>query len=117
MSSVGWLNVILGRRVFYFVSMAGGLLSSASSIASAATRITHHEISAATGVNGIILSSLTSILINVPLVRSMTKEAAFKRKVCSGLAFVAVVGLVGVGANDVIFALPRAFSRETELLS
>jgi uncharacterized membrane protein (DUF4010 family) len=55
------LNVIgalaqrnFGSASFYFVSAAGGLLSSASSIASAATLITQHEISAATGVNGII---------------------------------------------------------------
>ena len=66
------------------------------------TLITHHEISATTGVNGIILSSLTSILVNVPLIRSMTKEVAFKRRVCVGLALVAVVGLVGVGLNEMI---------------
>jgi uncharacterized membrane protein (DUF4010 family) len=97
-----------GPASFYFVSMAGGLLSSASSIASAATLIAHHEISGTTGVNGIILSSLTSILINVPLIRSMTKEAPFRRKACLGLALVAVVGLVGVGVNEVIFAFaPR----------
>ena len=96
-----------GPASFYFVSVAGGLLSSASSIASAATLIAHHEISAATGVNGIILSSLTSILINVPLIRSMTKEAAFRRKVSFGLAIVAVVGLVGVGLNEVLFFVPR----------
>lgn len=96
-----------GPASFYFVSVAGGLLSSTSSIASAATLIAHHEISAATGVNGIILSSLTSISINVPLIRSMTKEAAFRRKVCFGLVIVAVVGLVGVGLNEVLFFVPR----------
>jgi hypothetical protein len=37
----------------------------------------------------------------------MTKEAAFRRKVCFGLAIVAVVGLVGVGLNEVIFFVPR----------
>src|ERR1700716_1060980 len=73
-----------GPASFYFVSIAGGLLSSASSIASAATLITHHEISPTTGVNGIILSSLTSILVNVPLIRSMTKEVAFKRRCAWG---------------------------------
>ena len=98
-----------GPASFYFVSIAGGLLSSASSIASAATLITHHEISATTGVNGIILSSLTSILINVPLIRSMTKEAAFKRRVCLGLALVAVVGLVGVGLNEMISVFAPRF--------
>jgi hypothetical protein len=63
----------------------------------------------ATGVNGIILSSLTSILINVPLIRSMTKETAFKRRVCLGLALVAVVGLVGVGLNEMISVFAPRF--------
>jgi hypothetical protein len=71
--------------------------------------ITHHEISASTGVHGIILSSLTSILINVPLIRSMTKEAAFKRKICFELALVAVVGLVGVGLNEMILVFAPRF--------
>jgi uncharacterized membrane protein (DUF4010 family) len=91
-----------GTASFYSVSIVGGLLSSASSIASAATLIAHHEISLMTGVNGIILSSLTSILINVPVVRSMTKDASFNRRVCLGLAFVAAVGLVGVGLDEMI---------------
>jgi hypothetical protein len=94
---------------FYFVSIAGGLLSSAYSIASAATLITQHEISPTTGVNGIILSSLTSILINVPLIRSMTKEAAFRKRVCLRLALVAVVGLVGVGLDEMISVFAPRF--------
>jgi uncharacterized membrane protein (DUF4010 family) len=98
-----------GPASFYFVCIAGGLLSSASSIASVATLIAHHEISATTGVNGIVLSSLTSILINVPLIRSMTKEAVFKRRVCLGLALVAMVGLVGVGLNEMISAFAPRF--------
>jgi uncharacterized membrane protein (DUF4010 family) len=100
------LNVIgalaqrnFGSSSFYFVSAVGGLLSSASSIASAATLINHHEISAATGVNGIILSNLTSILVNVFLIRSMTKDATFRRKICLGLAMVALFGFVGTGLN------------------
>jgi uncharacterized membrane protein (DUF4010 family) len=113
------LNVIgalaqrnFGSASFYFVSAAGGFFSSASSIASAATLITDHEISAATGVNGILLSSLTSILINVPLIRSMTKEPAFRSKVCLGLAMVAVFGFVGVGLNEVISVFAPHFSKE-----
>jgi uncharacterized membrane protein (DUF4010 family) len=98
-----------GPASFYFVSIAGGSLSSASSIASAATLITHHEISATTGVNGIILSSLTSILINVPLIRTTAKEVAFKRRVCLGLALVAVVGLLGVGLNEMITVFAPRF--------
>jgi uncharacterized membrane protein (DUF4010 family) len=101
-----------GAGSFYFVSIAGGLLSSASSIASAATLISRHEISATTGVNGVVLSSLTSILINIPLMRSITKEAAFCRKTNFGLITVAVAGLLGVGLNAVVYdVLPKFFAK------
>ncbi|NPC50708.1 MgtC/SapB family protein [Corallococcus sp. AB032C] len=92
-----------GSASFYFVSILGGFLSSASSIASAATLISHNEISAVTGVNGVILSSLTSIVVNIPLIRSMAKEASFRRRVSTALLAVAVVGLVGVGLNLMVF--------------
>jgi uncharacterized membrane protein (DUF4010 family) len=113
------LNVIgglaqrnFGSGSFYFVSIAGGLLSSASSIASAATLISHHEISASTGVNGVVLSSLTSILINIPLMRSITKEAAFRRRVNFALVTVAITGLIGAGLNVLMFDLiPKVLAR------
>ncbi|NBD08165.1 MgtC/SapB family protein [Corallococcus silvisoli] len=92
-----------GSASFYFVSILGGFLSSASSIASAATLISHHEISAVTGVNGVILSSLTSIVVNIPLIRSMAQEAGFRRRVSTALLAVAMVGLVGVGLNLMVF--------------
>ncbi|EIP96690.1 putative membrane protein [Opitutaceae bacterium TAV1] len=93
-----------GAASFYFVSMAGGLLSSASSIASAATLMARNEISMTTGVNGIILSSLTSILINVPLVRGLTRDARLKRQIAIALAVIAGMGLIGVVANHILFA-------------
>ncbi len=92
-----------GSASFYIVSVLGGFLSSASSIASAATLIAHHELPASTGVNGVILSSLTSIVVNIPLIRTMAQEAAFRRRVCASLLVVVVVGLVGVGLNLVVF--------------
>lgn len=98
-----------GAGSFYFVSIAGGLLSSASSIASAATLISHHQISASTGVNGVVLSSLTSILINIPLMRSITKEAPFRRRVNFALVTVAITGLIGAGLNAVVFDLLPKF--------
>jgi uncharacterized membrane protein (DUF4010 family) len=93
-----------GSESFYFVSVLGGFLSSASSIASAATLMTHNELSVATGTTGIVLSSLTSVLINVPLIRSMTKERRFKRKVFVSLCTIACVGLAGMAINKFIFS-------------
>ena len=47
-----------GSGSFYFVSVAGGLLSSASSIASAANADQSSRNQCSTGVNGVVLSSL-----------------------------------------------------------
>jgi uncharacterized membrane protein (DUF4010 family) len=114
------LNVIgglaqrnFGAGSFYFVSIAGGLLSSASSIASAATLISRHEISATTGVNGVVLSSLTSILINIPLVRRTIKETTLGRKLTFALVMIAAAGLLGVGLNLIVFDLAPKFVMKT----
>lgn len=92
-----------GSASFYFVSIAGGLLSSASSITSAATLMAHGELPTITGVNGIILSSVTSILANIPLIRGLVKEAEFKRKICLALIIIAAVGLLAGVINHLLF--------------
>lgn len=97
-----------GESSFYFVSAAGGLLSSASSIAAAATLINHHEISVATGVNGVILASLTSILINIPLIQKMTDDASLRGRTCRALIVVAGAGAAGVAINYLLqIVMPR----------
>ncbi len=92
-----------GSASFYFVSVAGGLLSSASSITSAATLIAHQEIPAQVGANGIIISSLTSILSNIPLIRSFLRAVPEGRSISASLILIAVAGLVGVGLNQMLF--------------
>jgi len=88
-----------GSASFYFVSIAGGIFSSASSIASAATLVSQGELPVATGVNGIILSSLTSILANIPFVRGLMKEDDLRNKVCVSLMIIAAVGLLAGFGN------------------
>lgn len=97
-------NRSLGSASFYFVSMSGGLISSASAIASAATLMAQKEIAVGTGVNGVILSTVTSILANVPLIRSLMRPAAIGRRICADLIVVAAVGLAGMAIN---YALDR----------
>lgn len=94
-----------GTASFYFVSVAGGLLSSASSIAAAATLMARSEITVAVGVNGIVLSTLTSVLANIPLIQSLVPERAYKRRMNVALIEIAAVGLIGVVLNDFIFRL------------
>jgi uncharacterized membrane protein (DUF4010 family) len=92
-----------GTASFYFVSAAGGLLSSASSIAAAATLMARHEITTETGVNGVILASLTSVLANIPLIQTLMPEKSLKRKTNLALIAIAAAGLVGVFINAAVF--------------
>ncbi|HZZ58129.1 MAG TPA: DUF4010 domain-containing protein [Opitutaceae bacterium] len=100
------LNVIgalaqrhFGSASFYFVMVAGGLLSSASSIAAATTLAAHHEITAAVGGTGVVLSTITSVLANLPLVRGLVPDARLKRKLTWTLCALAAVGLAGIALN------------------
>jgi uncharacterized membrane protein (DUF4010 family) len=95
-------NQHFGSASFYFVSMSGGLISSASAITSAATLMAHHEIPVRVGVNGVILSSLTSILANVPLVRGMMHASAVAKKINRVLMLTALAGLAGMGLNALL---------------
>lgn len=92
-----------GTTSFYFVSVAGGLLSSASSIAAAATLMARDEITVAVGVNGIVFSTLTSVLANIPLVQGLMPERALRRRINWSLVVIAAVGLVGMVVNDFVF--------------
>src|SRR6202030_2000653 len=55
----------LGVFGFYAISIVGGLLSSASAVAAAGTAAAHHAVSFPVAA---LLASLTSVLINIPLV-------------------------------------------------
>jgi uncharacterized membrane protein (DUF4010 family) len=58
----------LGVFGFYAVSIAGGLLSSASAVAAAGTAAAHHQVSLPVAANGAVLAALTSAFINIPIV-------------------------------------------------
>lgn len=88
-----------GSASFYFVSSAGGLLSSGSSIASAATLIHHGELPPPTGVNGVVTSSIISVLVNIPLLRKIPGSPALRRKLTWSLLGIAAAGASGVGIN------------------
>jgi uncharacterized membrane protein (DUF4010 family) len=88
-----------GTASFYFVSAAGGLLSSGSSIASAATLIHHGELPALTGVNGVVISSIISVLINIPLLRRIPGSPELRNKVSWSLLGIVTAGVIGAWIN------------------
>ena len=68
---------------FYAVSIAGGMLSSASAVAAAGTAAAHNEVPVQIAADGAVLAWLTSTLIDIPLVarvasqRSLTTRLSF----------------------------------------
>ena len=90
---------------FYAVSIAGGMLSSASAVAAAGTAAAHNEVPVQIAADGAVLAWLTSTLIDIPLVA----RVASQRSLTTRLSFALCV--IGAGWD------PRhCLSRSVEVL-
>jgi uncharacterized membrane protein (DUF4010 family) len=85
-----------GRFGFYAVSIAGGMLSSASAVAVAGTAAAHNEVPFQIAANGAVLASLTSTLIGIPLVARVASQRSLTVRLSFALGVIAAVGLAGV---------------------
>ena len=83
-----------GRAGFLGISALGGLVSSASTSAAAAKMVAHGQIDGDLAGTGVVLTSLASALINLPIVYRRAKNPALSRH----LTFLTVV-LVIIGAS------------------
>jgi uncharacterized membrane protein (DUF4010 family) len=96
LQSVGTIaQALFGRFGFYVVSFLGGLVSSASACAAAATLGEQGKISPAIAGIGVVLASLASAAVNVGLVARFSGSRALTRRVTLATAIVLVVGLAG----------------------
>lgn len=89
----------LGHAAFYAVSAVGGLVSSASSVASAAALAAHGQISPTTAGVGALLASLASAVVNVILVSRFSHQRAFTLRLAGAMGLVILLGLAGVVAQ------------------
>jgi uncharacterized membrane protein (DUF4010 family) len=85
----------LGPVGFYAVSLAGGLVSSASAVASAGALAMHGDISPVVAGTGAALASLASALVNLPLVARIGGRRQLTLDVGHALAIVVAAGVVG----------------------
>ncbi|MEI9937891.1 MAG: MgtC/SapB family protein [Pseudomonadota bacterium] len=92
-------QTLFGHLGFYAVSFLGGLLSSASAVAAAATLAAHHQLSPTVAGIGAILASLASASINVVLVGRFSRSTVLNRRVNIATAIVLAVGLAGAIAT------------------
>lgn len=86
---------LMGRAGFYAVSAVGGLVSSASAVASAASLAAHGTISPAVAGVGAIIASLGSAAINFILVARVSGQRPLTVRLGRALGVVFVLGLVG----------------------
>jgi uncharacterized membrane protein (DUF4010 family) len=82
----------LGRLGFLGVSALGRLVSSASTSAAAANLVGHAEIKAGLAGEGVVLASVASALINLPIIHRAVKSPSFMRRFV-----VSTMALRGIG--------------------
>ena len=80
---------------FYVVSVVGGLMSSASAVAAAATLASQGTISPTVAGSGAVLASFTSLTFSLSFVLQ-TRNRPLIVRVASAMACVAIAGVVGV---------------------
>ncbi len=85
----------LGESGFYAVSIVAGLFSSASGVAAAAALAAHGTITVQVAGLGVVLNSLASTAIKVPLVARISRDRALTIRVAMALGLVMVLGYAG----------------------
>jgi uncharacterized membrane protein (DUF4010 family) len=91
----GFTQRQFGDTGFYVVSMVGGLMSSASAVAAAATLASSGSMSPTVAAHGAVLASFTSIAFSLSFVLR-TRNRALVGRLAGAMVFVAISGLVGV---------------------
>ncbi|MEB2286261.1 MAG: DUF4010 domain-containing protein [Myxococcales bacterium] len=108
-----------GELGFYAVSAFGGLVSSASTVASAAMLATHATISPTTAGIGAVIASLTSVAVTLPLVFRTPREPRLTARVGPAFAIIMAVGVFGAAVQLMVptlrFDLPRASGSTPEI--
>ncbi|HEV7704448.1 MAG TPA: MgtC/SapB family protein [Gemmatimonadaceae bacterium] len=93
----------LGEGGLYVFSAAGGVVSSASTVASAANLATAGSLTARVAGHSAIIATVASALVDLPLIARFGRDARLTRRVAGLIATVTLLGAIGVAAE---FFLP-----------
>jgi uncharacterized membrane protein (DUF4010 family) len=83
----------LGKVGFLGISMLGGLVSSASTSAAAANMVGHQKMRASLAAEGVVLASVASAIINLPILYRNVKNPALLKRLSVFTTIVAMVGI------------------------
>lgn len=89
----------LGDAGFYAVSVIGGVVSSASAVASAATLAASRTLSPSVAAIGALLASVTSAMVNLPIVARVAGDRVLTHRVMVVLGVLLGLGAVGVAVQ------------------
>ncbi len=90
----------LGKFGFLGISVLGGLVSSASTSAAAANMVGHGQMQAGLAGEGVVLASLASALINLPLIYRNAKNRALSRRVTVVTLILVVTGIAFLALQE-----------------
>ena len=90
-----------GDAGFYFVSVIGGFLSSASAVAAAATLASQGHLSPIVAGNGAVIASFTSLAFSLSFVLRSHNRAIIGR-LSWAIVYVALAGVIGLVAWDFV---------------
>jgi len=90
----------LGKYGFLALSALGGMVSSASATAAAATMAIHGKLSPDVAGVATVFASITSALVNLPLVERQTRDKALTKTLALISIFLVVIGLVVLAARE-----------------
>jgi uncharacterized membrane protein (DUF4010 family) len=95
------LTRYFGSYGMFATGIFGGLVSSASTTAAAATMAMHGKISASLAGSATVLTSLASAAVNLPIVWRTTKNRAVMRRLTLEMATVIATGVAAVTVDRV----------------
>lgn len=92
----------LGHWGFYAVSVVGGVFSSGSAVASAATLSAHGRITPEVAGTGAVLASLASVVVNIPLVVRIARQQKLTYRLTRAVVAIVVLGTLGTFVQQVL---------------
>lgn len=105
--SGGLFTRLFGNAGMLITSFIGGLISSASTTAAAATMAMHGQITPTLAGNAAIISSMASAMIDFPFIWRNIKEKSLIRSVTWKLATVLLAGVIAVLLNHFLHVSER----------
>lgn len=97
----------LGKIGFLGISALGGLVSSASTSAAAANLVGRHQMASALAGEGVVLASIASALVNLPIIRRSAKDRALSRRLTALTGVVCGLGIAILVLQDYFVSFKR----------